>query len=223
MTGGGTESPFEKEFAAMQESRAVDAAAALAATVHEAAHATILGPPPPGEETVAETAEQRALYNCMAWALGLTDVWIQPLYTGDNEQAGGWVEVRNRNEKGIGDNTFLPGGEAGAANSPRVTMVQVAEAYGAKKTVKVDGKKMEASATSATPTGYYKLVVFEGKNMNDTHVMRQEANSTWSSKNGAEERVIGIANAQSYYDKRYAGHSAVQATYMYRKISKRKE
>jgi len=45
MTSGGTESPFEKEFAAMQESRAVDDAAALAATVvHEALHGSLIAP-----------------------------------------------------------------------------------------------------------------------------------------------------------------------------------
>ena len=176
-------------------------------------------PPPPPDEVVAESESARLLYNCLAWSLGFTDVWIQPAYQG-RDKKGGYVETRNRKKDGSGDNTYLPLGEAGLDTLPTYSMVTTAKAYGAKEEVKVDGTKIKASLTSAIPAEYYKIVVFEGKDSKYTHVMRQDADGTWSSKNGGGERVIGIKDPDAYYKANYNPTDDVKPVYLFRKTEK---
>ncbi|MBX7062231.1 MAG: hypothetical protein K1X52_11270 [Pyrinomonadaceae bacterium] len=93
------------------------------------------------------------------------------------------------------------------------------EAAGAKQSVKVDGVKVTAGEGVATPAGYYKLVVFEGKSYLNTHVMKQESDGTWSSKNGDGSRFSGIKDANAFYQSAY-GPASVKPTYFFRKISR---
>ena len=175
------------------------------------------------ETEVSESAEARALYNCMAWALGFTDRWIDPIYYRNGGRGGGYREVHDRHYDSsgteLGDTVYFPGGEEFKQNGSPYSMVQVAEAYGAKQSVKVDGVKVTAGEGVATPAGYYKLGVFEGKNYLNTHVMKQESDGTWSSKNGDGSRFSGIKDANAFYQSAY-GPASVKPTYFFRKISR---
>jgi hypothetical protein len=65
------------------------------------------------------------------------------------------------------------------------------------------GKKgKDITSTSETPAGKFKIVVFEDpQNPQWTHVMRQEADGTWSSKNGENSKYTGIKDPVAFYNK----------------------
>ncbi|HMM78709.1 MAG TPA: hypothetical protein PKC65_01680 [Pyrinomonadaceae bacterium] len=104
-------------------------------------------------------------------------------------------------------------------------MTDIAEDYGAKETVKVKGekgeksRKIKASSTSEAVEGQYKMVVFESKNIGDNHVMRQDVDGTWSSKDGGGSLVKGIKDPEAYYGENFNDPNA-KITYFYRGTDK---
>lgn len=67
--------------------------------------------------------------------------------------------------------------------------------------------------------GQYKIVVFESKNKDNDHVMRQDADGTWSSKNGEGDLEKGIKDPVAYYHTRF-NDPKIKVTYFYRETDK---
>ncbi|HNU08038.1 MAG TPA: hypothetical protein PKO33_09755, partial [Pyrinomonadaceae bacterium] len=161
-------------------------------------------------------------YNCVAAALGYSDRWIESNGFKDSDgntfDGGGYRVITKRDTKGNGITTDYP---LGISNPEPYSTVRILREYGgAKPEVKVDkNTTIVASADSVTPDGYYKIVVFEGKNSKETHVMWQERNGSWSSKNGRSYKYSGIGDPVRFYDKYYSGHSPdIKPVYLFRKI-----
>jgi hypothetical protein len=72
----------------------------------------------------------------MAWALGITDQWIQPNFSPTTgAEAPGFVIGENRTAKGESDKKIMPPGVS--SNDRHYSMSDIAEYYGADKSVKV--------------------------------------------------------------------------------------
>jgi len=163
-------------------------------------------------------------YNCMAWSLGITDQWISPNYLpSTGVQQPGFIVRENRTGPGTGKPTLMP--PMVSANDRPLSMTEIAKYYGADESVKVKGegkekdRKVTASATSEAVDGQYKIVDFESKDVGKVHVMRQEADGTWSSKNGEGKLETGIKDPEAYYQKSFDDPNA-KANYLYREKEK---
>ena len=167
-----------------------------------------------GQETngIMVPGSSTAIFNCMAWALGYEDRWISPNYDKNGTiHLPGFQEIFGRSSGGktadsvqdypkpivFGDGSFIP--------TPKLNMADIPRYYGGKRDKNI-------TADSTVPSGQYKIVIFEDpKNPQYTHVMRQESNGTWSSKNGEASKWIGIKDPVAFYNTHYNNSNELRA------------
>jgi RHS repeat-associated protein len=145
-------------------------------------------PPSPTGSIVPGT--QTTDYNCMAWALQRTDSWIEPARGG---LGGSAVEVnRSQDPPGV---TVVRSGNFTPATLPRI--------YG--------GRPLGEG--QSCPTGTYQLRVFsDSADVQNWHVMRQDSDSTWSSKNGETFRYRNISDPNAFYHIYFQPRGSVTTT-----------
>ena len=155
--------------------------------------------PPVMDQSVSEDQATRDLYNCIAWGFGISDRWVEPALDG----GGGYFVISNRGttNESVVRKPFEPRanpftGEVIAP--PPMTVFDLPKAFGGKKT----------TATETLPADKYRMVVFSDSTsrsttIGSTHVMRQEADGTWSSKNGPGPRYTRIKDPVEFYNRHY--------------------
>jgi RHS repeat-associated protein len=158
-------------------------------------------------------------YNCLAWALGIMDLWIEPntFHTAKNgpSDTEGYRVYPDRNSKEDKNFTILPELPSGAPAGTKLGRMST------KDIIKRAGGK-KSTADEKLEQGQYRIMVLEdeGKHANWTHVMKQDSDGTWSSKNGHLERFAGIKDPQAFYNTHYAkGEDRSSLKVSYFKIS----
>jgi RHS repeat-associated protein len=120
-------------------------------------------------------------YNCMAWALGRRDRWIQP---GQDGRRGAIYEI----DRSVRPNVVT------ASREGDFTPSMIPAEYGG---------RILASGQDCPP-GTYQMRVFEDSaNPANWHAERRESNGTWSSKNGDGPKYFNISSPNEFYRRYY--------------------
>lgn len=114
--------------------------------------------------TLSVTSPEDTLYNCVAWSLGITDRWLQPMT--DMGPVSPWAIWPDLAARGTAIETFV-------------------KMYRGEGFIKATGKKLEA--------GFDKIVLYWNDATGEfLHVARQHQDGTWWSKLGMASDVSHV-------------------------------
>ncbi|HMM81507.1 MAG TPA: RHS repeat-associated core domain-containing protein [Pyrinomonadaceae bacterium] len=125
---------------------------------------------------------QTPTYNCFAWAVGITNRWIQTGVGGDTK------------EENTGPIISL---QISSANQEEKREILAEGIFTPETALNHFASKWDFRWT---PAGFYRIRVYLNSSFpRDWHVMRQDRDGTWSSKNGPSYLFRGIQDPDLFY------------------------